>query len=45
VTETLDEAVQAADGRALPQPYSYRHTPLVEPDWRRFPGWAEVTDE
>ncbi len=44
MTETLDGAVQAADGRALPQPYSYTHHPLVEPDWRRFPGWADVTD-
>src|SRR4051812_26186381 len=28
----------------LPQPYPYRRRPLVEPDWRRLPGWAEVTD-
>ncbi|ADD43605.1 KamA family radical SAM protein [Stackebrandtia nassauensis] len=27
------------------QPYEYKRTPLVEPDWRRFPGWAEVTEE
>ena len=27
----------------LEQPYAYRHTELVEPDWRRFPGWAGVT--
>jgi lysine 2,3-aminomutase len=25
------------------QPYSYRRRPLVEPDWRRFLGWAAVT--
>ncbi len=25
------------------QPYVYRHSPLVEPDWRRFPGWSQVT--
>jgi len=25
------------------QPYAYRHAELVEPDWRRFPGWASVT--
>ncbi|MEP9383549.1 lysine 2,3-aminomutase [Nocardioides sp. KR10-350] len=25
------------------QPYAYRREPLVEPDWTRFPGWAEVT--
>ncbi|MFY0409500.1 KamA family radical SAM protein [Solicola sp. PLA-1-18] len=27
------------------QPYTYRRTPLVEPDWTRFPGWADVTEE
>ena len=32
VTETLANAVAAADGRALPQPYVYRHNPLVEPE-------------
>ncbi len=26
------------------QPYVYRSTELVEPDWRRIPGWREVTD-
>ncbi|MBB6175118.1 lysine 2,3-aminomutase [Nocardiopsis mwathae] len=26
------------------QPYTYRRTPLVEPDWSRFPGWADVTE-
>jgi lysine 2,3-aminomutase len=25
------------------QPYAYRRTELVEPDWTRLPGWAEVT--
>ena len=29
----------------IEQPYVYRHTELVEPDWRRLPGWASVTDE
>lgn len=29
--------------QARPQPYVYRRKELVEPDWRRFPGWAEVT--
>jgi lysine 2,3-aminomutase len=24
-------------------PYQYRRTELVEPDWRRFPGWRQVT--
>jgi lysine 2,3-aminomutase len=27
------------------QPYAYRRRELTEPDWRRFPGWADVTDE
>ncbi|MGN6681129.1 MAG: KamA family radical SAM protein [Streptosporangiaceae bacterium] len=29
----------------IEQPYVYRHSELVEPDWRRLPGWASVTDE
>ncbi|HEX2808069.1 MAG TPA: lysine 2,3-aminomutase [Kineosporiaceae bacterium] len=24
------------------QPYRYRRTELVEPDWRRLPGWSQV---
>jgi lysine 2,3-aminomutase len=28
----------------IEQPYSYQRRELVEPDWRRFPGWAEVTE-
>jgi KamA family protein len=28
----------------IEQPYVYRRTELVEPDWRRFPGWTDVTD-
>ncbi len=27
------------------QPYPYRRTELVEPDWTRFPGWSDVTAE
>ncbi len=44
MTETLEAAVEAADGRSIPQPYSYLRQELVEPDWRRFPGWADVTE-
>ncbi|MEO7069795.1 MAG: lysine 2,3-aminomutase, partial [Nostocoides sp.] len=29
---------------ALAQPYTYRRRPLVEPDWRRLPGWRDVTE-
>ena len=25
------------------QPYAYRRRELIEPDWRRLPGWARVT--
>jgi lysine 2,3-aminomutase len=27
----------------IDQPYVYRRVELAEPDWRRFPGWADVT--
>jgi lysine 2,3-aminomutase len=27
------------------QPYAYRARELVEPDWRRLPGWRDVTAE
>ncbi|MFD8698044.1 KamA family radical SAM protein [Kitasatospora purpeofusca] len=27
-----------------PQPYQYVRTRLVEPDWRRLPGWRDVTE-
>jgi len=29
----------------MDQPYSYRRRSLVEPDWRRLPGWRDVTVE
>jgi KamA family protein len=29
----------------IDQPYIYRHQELVEPDWRRLPGWAQVTPQ
>ena len=28
---------------AIEQPYTYRRRAVVEPDWRRFPGWSHVT--
>src|SRR5256885_9036800 len=28
---------------AARQPYRYVRTELAEPDWRRLPGWREVT--
>jgi KamA family protein len=27
----------------IDQPYVYQRQELTEPDWRRFPGWADVT--
>jgi lysine 2,3-aminomutase len=41
VTAVAEESVPAPG--AHPQPYAYRHHELTEPDWRRFPGWREVT--
>ena len=29
----------------MDQPYVYRSRELVEPDWRRLPGWRDVTSE
>ncbi len=29
----------------IEQPYAYRRRELVEPDWTRLPGWADVTAE
>jgi lysine 2,3-aminomutase len=29
----------------IEQPYVYKRTELVEPDWRRFPGWADISAE
>ena len=26
----------------ISQPYVYKRHELAEPDWRRFPGWAQV---
>ena len=28
----------------LPQPYAYEQHQLREPDWQRFPAWADVTE-
>lgn len=37
--------VDVTQTKPLQQPYSYKRAQLVEPDWRRFPGWADVTEE
>jgi lysine 2,3-aminomutase len=46
VTETLTRQ-QPAPAPVDPQrqPYRYRRVELVEPDWRRLPGYRDVTDE
>jgi len=42
--ETRAAEVTAAATAAEPQPYEYVRRELVEPDWRRFPGWRDITD-
>jgi lysine 2,3-aminomutase len=42
--ETRAAAVTSAATAAEPQPYEYVRRELVEPDWRRFPGWLDITD-
>ncbi|HEY2698096.1 MAG TPA: lysine 2,3-aminomutase [Pseudonocardiaceae bacterium] len=37
---TVADAVEQAGH----QPYEYVRHELVEPDWRRFPGWRDVTE-
>jgi lysine 2,3-aminomutase len=34
-----------ARARLVPQPYTYVHRELVEPDWTRFPAWRDVTSD
>ncbi|WP_435121503.1 KamA family radical SAM protein [Amycolatopsis thermoflava] len=41
---TAIQEVSPADTDVAEQPYAYRRTELAEPDWRRFPGWREVTE-
>ncbi|MFD0262968.1 KamA family radical SAM protein [Kitasatospora indigofera] len=31
------------DPHVIRQPYQYARTPLTEPDWRRLPGWRDVS--
>ena len=41
--ELTTDRVSLSPGERLPQPYAYRAPELVEPDWTRFPGWADVS--
>ncbi len=36
-------SIETSFGLETGQPYPYRRAELVEPDWTRFPGWADVT--
>ncbi|MEZ0340669.1 KamA family radical SAM protein [Mycobacterium sp. pV006] len=42
---TLAESGVGGFTAVIDQPYTYRRRLLTEPDWRRFPGWAGVTDD
>jgi lysine 2,3-aminomutase len=46
VVEATSGATTVADAvdQAANQPYEYVRRELVEPDWRRFPGWRDVTE-
>lgn len=43
MTTALHPDRDARPGETAPQPYAYRRRPLEEPEWRRFPGWRDVT--
>src|SRR6202035_6021398 len=43
ITQRL--VVFSLGGGMVEQPYQYQRRELAEPDWRRLPGWAEVTRE
>ena len=34
----------SAEAAVADQPYLYQRREVVEPDWRRFPGWSHVTE-
>lgn len=39
-----EAGVPARSDQTARQPYAYRRRPLEEPDWRRLPGWRDVTE-
>ena len=43
--DTVSAATTVSDAveETARQPYEYVRRELVEPDWRRFPGWREIT--
>src|SRR5436309_10982023 len=42
--DTRAAAATTAATAADQQPYEYVRRELAEPDWRRLPGWRDVTD-
>jgi len=40
----IEQSARTGYTAALDQPYTYVRKHLEEPDWRRYPGWASVTD-
>ncbi|WP_374118646.1 KamA family radical SAM protein [Allokutzneria sp. A3M-2-11 16] len=44
--KSMTRVLKPAEGQVTGdgQPYAYRRRTLAEPDWRRFPGWREVTE-
>ena len=40
----LSEPMRTGFSAATDQPYNYVRKELSEPDWRRYPGWATVTE-
>ncbi len=38
-------SIETSIGLETGQPYPYQRVELVEPDWRRFPGWSDVTED
>jgi len=40
----LTEPASIGFAAAIDQPYTYVRKELSEPDWRRYPGWATVTE-
>ena len=41
---SLIESEEPGYAAVTDQPYTYQRRELEEPDWRRYPGWATVTD-
>ncbi len=45
MTEQLVVPSASSTAQIAEQPYAYAARPLMEPDWTRFAGWAEATEE